>query len=53
MKQAFTALLLLDVLILVAPTRWMGPMAEFGMAATLAAATVALYFGVRIRDEEN
>ena len=52
MKQAFTALLLLDALMLLVPTRWMGPIVEFWTAVTLAAATVVLYFGLRGRRED-
>ena len=52
MKWFFAIVIGLDVLLLALPTRWMGPMAEFWCAATLALATALLWLRLRVSYEE-
>jgi hypothetical protein len=53
MKHVFGMILLIDVVTMVAPTRWLGPKIEFWIAAPLAAATGLLWLYERMLREDS
>jgi hypothetical protein len=52
MKRFFNVIMGIDVAMLLLPTCWMGPQAEFWIAATLAAATAVLWVGLKVPSDE-
>ena len=52
MERVFGTIVLLDIATVVAPTRWLGPMVEFWIAAPLAAATGLLWVWERMFRED-
>jgi hypothetical protein len=53
MPRLFKTIILIDIVMVIAPTRWLGPGIEFWIAAPLAAATGLLWLYQRMLAEEG
>jgi hypothetical protein len=52
-KRIFAVIVLLDVTLLIVPTRWMGTHLEFGLASVLALATALVWLALRFNAQDT
>ena len=52
MPRLFKTIILIDIVMVIAPTRWLGPNVEFWIAAPLAATTGVLWLYERVFRED-
>jgi hypothetical protein len=52
MQRLFRTIILIDIVVVIVPTRWLGPGIEFWIAAPLAVATGLLWLYERMLGEE-